>query len=114
MSQGPLNNQHENIVFGDAQIHSQSDTAAHSAALNIAINAEKTVDAAFYIRSIDENDTPRQYHFGNLPMQPGNHNAIASIAPGNYRVESPTVIQNGVIYYVDTASQQLRVDNDAR
>lgn len=111
--QGPLNNQHENIVFGDAQIHSQSDTAAHSAALNIAINAEKTVDAAFYIRLIDENDTPRQYHFGNLPMQPGNHNAIASIAPGNYRVESPTVIQNGVIYYVDTASQQLRVDNDA-
>ncbi|EKZ5286389.1 hypothetical protein REV77_004000 [Klebsiella aerogenes] len=110
---GNLDNQLHALTFTGAQISHHDDLEATSATLTLAITAEESVAATFNVRLIDDSDIPRQYCFANLPLQTASHAAAAKIAQGAYRIQSGTLIQDGVIYYIDAASPTLHIDNNS-
>lgn len=108
---GTLDNQLHEIAFASANQSDESQSA--SAALTLKVIAEKSVAATFDLRLVDGSDIPRQYHFSALAMQTGNITPSIKLAPGAYQIESATVIHNGVVYYIDVASQTLNVEKNA-
>ncbi|WP_139536394.1 hypothetical protein [Klebsiella spallanzanii] len=108
---GALDNQLHEIAFANANQNDESQSA--SAALILKVIAEKSVAATFDLRLVDGSDIPRQYHFAALAMQTGNITPSIKLAPGAYQIESATVIHNGVVYYIDVASQTLNVEKNA-
>lgn len=106
---GALDNKLHDIVFSDAQIRQNDETQAGSAKLTIKVNAVKAVAAAFDLRLIGAD--ARQYLFAGLPMQSGSHAPSVTLAQGDYQIIAATVIHDGVVHYIDVASQTLRVEN---
>ncbi|WP_434662703.1 hypothetical protein ACMYSL_10625 [Klebsiella sp. MISC125] len=107
---GALDNQLHDIAFTSANQRDESQSA--SAKLTLKVVAEKTVADTFALRLVDGSDVPRQYSFADLAMQTGSITPSIALAPGVYQVESATVIHNGVVYYIDVATQTLNVEKN--
>jgi len=109
---GTLDNQLHHIVFSGNNLSQTKDEQAHSAVLTLAVCAEKTLAATFDLRLIDNNEPARQYHFTRLPVQSGNYAQSITIAPGVYQVITHTLIQNGVLHYIDVDTETVEVKDN--
>ncbi|MEO3989430.1 hypothetical protein [Pseudocitrobacter cyperus] len=109
---GALNNQFHDILFSAAKIQQADDTKTGSATLTLKVQAEKTVAATFDLRLLG--DEGRQYLFAGLPMQSGNRMQTITLAQGIYQVQSDVVICDGVLHYVDAASETIQVDSNSQ
>lgn len=106
---GSLDGRFHDVKFAQAQVHQADDAQPDAAKLIINIHAEQPVSATFGLRLTNDESTPREYRFDNLPAQQSSAEQAVALVPGTYAVKSGTFIHDGVLHYVDVAPAPLTV-----